>query len=172
MKSIDSMHSYLLGAFVLSSALALLPAPSLACGEGAFNTGKGLAYQGYLAPRPATVLIYSAPGSTTSSADRDALYAGLKKAGHTLTVVSDADGLTSALHDHHFDVVITSLDTADALNAATASAADKPHLLPVAARSERDSPELHSRYKEFLVDGASLGLYLKTINSMVATNVR
>ncbi|MEO7477728.1 MAG: hypothetical protein ABIT64_00660 [Lysobacteraceae bacterium] len=172
MNSIVSMHRFLLGAIVLSSALALIPAPSQACGEGAFNAGGGLAYQSYLAPRPATVLIYTAPDSTTSHADRDALYAGLKKAGHTLTVVSDADGLSSALHDHHFDVVITSLDTADVLNAATASAVDKPHLLPVAARSERDSPELHSRYKEFLVDGASLGQYLKTINSMVASNAR
>jgi hypothetical protein len=166
------MNRFLLSSLVLSAALAVMPTPSQACGEGAFNTGKGLAYQGYLAPRPATVLIYSAPDSTTSHADRDALYAGLKKAGHSLTIVTDADALTSALHDHQYDVVIASLDTVDAVEAATASVASKPHLLPVAARSERDSTQLHSRYKEFLVDGASLGQYLKTINSMVASSVR
>jgi hypothetical protein len=172
MNTKHSMKSCLLGSAILAIVLAAMPATSLACGEGQFNTGKGLAYQGYLAPRPATVLIYTTPGSTMSHADRDALYAGLKKAGHTLTVVSDADGLNSALRDHHYDVVITSLDTATAVDAATASVntSERPHLLPVVERSAHDMPELHNRYKEVLVDGASLGQYLKSINTMMASN--
>ncbi len=162
----------LLGFAVSSMLFAAASSSTWACGEGQFNTGHGLAYQGYLAPRPATVLIYSAPDSIMSHTDRDALYAGLKRAGHTLTVVDDADGLSSALKDHHYDVVITSLDTATAVDTATASVggSDRPRLLPVVARGERNASELHSRYRDFLVDGASLGQYLKSINTMMASS--
>ena len=172
-KPMIQWNHHLLGSIIVSGALALMiPATSLACGEGMFNTGKGLAYQGYLAPRPATVLIYTSPDSTTSHADRDALYAGLKKAGHTLTVADNADGLTSALREHHFDVVITSLDTVDAVGVATAgaNAPNRTHLVPVVARNASNLPDLHSRYKEVILDGASLGQYLKSINTMMASN--
>lgn len=170
MNTLHSMKSGLLAAAVLSLFVATIPATSLACGEGQFNTGRGLAYQGYLAPRPATVLIYAAPDSKTSHADRDALYAGLKKAGHTLTIVTDAGELSSALRGHHYDVVIASVDTLSAVAAAEASsdASEHPHLLPVVERGA-NLPDLHSRYKEVLVDGASLGQYLKSINTMMAS---
>ena len=35
------------------------------------------------------------------------------------------------------------------------------------ARKERNAPELRSRFPLFLVDGASLGQYLKVINQAV-----
>ena len=35
-----------------------------ACGEGQFNMGQGLRYQGYLAPHPATVLVYDDGAAT------------------------------------------------------------------------------------------------------------
>ncbi|MBS0457170.1 MAG: hypothetical protein JSS44_07570 [Proteobacteria bacterium] len=169
MNTAHPLQSGLLAAAIATLFVAALPATALACGEGQFNTGKGLAYQGYLAPRPATVLIYSAPDSTMSHADRDALYAGLKKAGHTLTIVSDADALTDALRGHHYDVVIAAIGSMATVDAATASATDRPHLLPVVARSAGDLPDVREHYKAFLVDGASLGQYLKSINTMMAS---
>ncbi len=45
-------------ATTLLAALLLAPGPVHACGEGLFNMGQGLRYQGYLAPRPAAVLVY------------------------------------------------------------------------------------------------------------------
>src|SRR5688572_5203633 len=89
----------------LALALAGAPAPSSACSEGMFSSGKGLAFQSYLAPRPAQVLIYSnAPDSESSS-----LNEGLQKAGHTLTVVHDADALAAALDRQRYDIVIAAI---------------------------------------------------------------
>lgn len=167
------MHRNTLGCITLTIALAFAPTSALACGEGAFNAGKGLAYQGYLAPRPVTVLVYASPDPTATDADREALYAGLQKAGHKLTVVKDATGLASALRERHYDVVITAFDAVDTVQAATAdvgNAAGKTALLPVIARSDRDSPQLRGRFDAFLLDGASLGQYLKMIGKALPAN--
>lgn len=158
---------------ILAGALAIASTPASACGEGMINAGKGLPYQAYLAPRPATVLIYASPDPTTSVSERDALYAGLQKAGHKLTVVGDAGALASALRDKHYDVVITAFDTLDTVATATADAggsAAHTTLLPVVARRDRNSPQLHSRFGAFVVDGASLGQYLKMIGKSLASN--
>jgi hypothetical protein len=167
------MNKNLLGYIALASVLMLASAPTLACGEGMINAGKGLPYQGYLAPRPATVLIYASPDPTASDADREVLYAGLTKAGHKLTVVKDAAALASALRERHYDVVITAFDAVDTVKTATAdvgSTASNTALLPVVARSDRDSPQLRSRFNAFLIDGASLGQYLKMIGKVLPAN--
>ena len=161
------------GCVTLALVLAFASTAALACGEGAFNAGKGLAYQGYLAPRPATVLVYANPDPTVSDADRDALYASLSKAGHKLTVVKDPAALASALHERHYDVVIAAFNAVDTVQTATAdagNAAGKPTLLPVVARSDRDSPQLRGHFDAFLVDGASLGQYLKMISKAMPAN--
>ena len=161
------MNKHMLVSATLAIALAFASKPVLACGEGAFNAGKGLPYQGYLAPRPATVLVYANPDPTASDTDRNALYAGLTKAGHKLTMVKDPAALASALRERHYDVVITAFDAVDTVQAATADAGNaggKTALLPVVARSDRDSPQLRGHFDAFLVDGASIGQYLKVIS--------
>jgi len=155
----------------LTSALVVSPAPGLACGEGSFNAGKGLPFQSYLAPRPATVLIYANPDPSASDSQRIALYAGLQKAGHRLTVVSNADELADALRDKHYDVVITAFDTVDTvaktLGASTAEASANTTLLPVVARKDRGSVQTSNRFGAVLTNGASLGQYLRTINKLL-----
>ena len=136
---------------------------ALACGEGQFNMGQGLRYQGYLAPHPATVLVYDDGASA-----RPGLYAGLKKAGHKVTVVGTADAMSQALQAGHYDVVIADFDDAAALQSRTSGTSAKPGLLPVVPRNRRNAPEVSSRFKLFLLDGASLGQYLKGINQLLS----
>jgi CheY-like chemotaxis protein len=147
----------------LAAALVLSQGVANACGEGQFNLGQGLRYQGYLAPRPATVLVLD-----DGTADRRALYAGLQKAGHRLTLVGSRDAAAHALAGKRFDVVITDVADVDAVAASAAGAAARPRLLPVVARSLRNQPELRSRFELFLLDGASLGQYLKVINQALS----
>jgi hypothetical protein len=144
--------------------LALACSHANACGEGQFNMGQGLRYQGYLAPRPATVLVYDS-GSAT---DRKALYAGLQKAGHKVTVVGTADAMSEALRARRFDVVIADLDDVAAMQPHAAATSAKATLLPVVARDRRNTPELRSHFKLFLLDGSSLGQYLKAINQSLS----
>lgn len=97
---------------------------------------------------------------------RKALYAGLQKAGHKVTVVGNVDALSQALRDRRFDVVIADFADATVVDSRTGTSA-KPRLLPVVERSRRNAPEVRSRFKLFLLDGASLGQYLKSIDQLV-----
>ena len=167
------MYTKILASIALAGALAAIPMAALGCGEGMINSGRSLPYQGYLAPRPATVLVYANPDPTVSDTDRHALYAGLERAGHKLTVVTDANALASALREKHYDVVIAAFDAVDTVATATADAGDvagKPVVLPVVARSDRNSPTVRSRFGSYLVDGASLGQYLQMISKSLPAN--
>lgn len=145
-------------------AAALAASASLACGEGQFNMGQGMRYQGYLAPRPATVLVYDDAGGGTDSAERAKLYKGLEMAGHRVTVVQDADAFSKAVADKRYDVVIADLSDVDQLSSDAGLLASQARLLPVVNRKARNAPELRSKFSLMLVDGASLGQYLKAIN--------
>lgn len=153
-------QSFLATALLLALAFA---GPARACGEGLFNMGQGLRYQGYLAPRPATVLVYE--GERDAGASRTAIYAGLARAGHRVTVAHDAGQLAQSLQSHRYDVVIADLDRIAVVS--RDAGAGQPALLPVVARSQRDAPELRQRFRLFVPDGASLGQYLKAINQLL-----
>ena len=157
------MNRCILATAALVFPLALACPSVHACGEGQFNMGQGLRYQGYLVSRPATVLVYD-DGAT----DHKALYAGLQKAGHKVTVVGSAEAMAQALRAHSFDVVIADLDDAAAMQSHVAATSVKTKVLPVVARNRRNAPELRSRFNLFLLDGASLGQYLQTINQMLS----
>lgn len=141
---------------IVAFAAAFASLPAFACGEGQFNMGQGMRYQGYLAPRPATVLVYDG-----DPAQRRNIYQGLNRAGHRLTVVRNADDLAQAIRDKHFDVVISDLDESAAIGGAST------RLLPVVQRQQRNEAGIRSRFRVFLLDGASLGQYLKGIDQLV-----
>lgn len=145
---------------VLLSLLLALPLAASACGEGMFMAGKGLQFQSYLAPRPATVLIFA----PEADGRRQAVYAGLQKAGHQLTLVSSEAGLDEALLAGGYDVLIADLDRLEALG----TRASRTHLLPVVPRELRRSRDLVARFERFVVDGASLGQHLSAIDDLVA----
>lgn len=164
------MYKNILASIALGGLLFLSPPPVQSCGEGQFNSGRGLPFQSLLAPRPATVLIYANPTPATPDSKRDALYAGLQKAGHRLTFVADATALATALREKHFDVVITAFDAVDTVATATADAgngASTTALIPVVARGDGNAAQLRSRFAAYLTEGSSLGQYLKMIGKVL-----
>lgn len=161
------MNPIRLCSLLILSTLALAPGVAQACGEGMFNTGQGLPYRSYLAPRPAAVLVFATPDASDS--EQEALFAGLQKAGHTVTVVRDTASLQQAVSAHSYDVVISDFDVVDAIP--VQGGANAPSILPVVARSARNSPQLRERFDLFVLDGASLGQYLKVINQVVKARV-
>jgi hypothetical protein len=149
---------------VVAAALVLGPSVALACGELRFSAGKGLPFQTYLAPRPADVLILSSAMATEDYSR------GLEKAGHRVTVVPDVNAMQAALMDGHFDVVIAAYDSADAVSNSVANqAGGLTQLLPIVARSARNSVAVRERFEQFVVDGASVGQYLMTINRLLSS---
>jgi hypothetical protein len=149
---------------VLAAALVMVaPSVAFACGELKFNVGRGLPFQGYLTPRPADVLILS----STSEAEVGDVSAGLKKAGHRVTVVADVAAMQDALQAQRYDVVIAALDSADTVTSNIARSAGAARVLPVVSRAARNSAALRERFEQFVLDGASLGQYLTTINKLL-----
>ena len=148
---------------VLAAALVIGPGAAFACGELKFNAGRGLPFQSYLTPRPANVLILT----STSEGDSGNVSAGLEKAGHRVTVVADVAAMRDALQAQRFDVVITALDSADTVTSNVARSAGEARVLPVVSRAARNSAAVRERFEQFVLDGASLGQYLSTINKLL-----
>lgn len=143
--------------FVASALLAVAALPAQACGEGQFSMGNGMRYQGYLAPRPATILVYDADPSR-----RDAIYHGLHRAGHTLTVARTQGEAADSLRAKRFDVVIGDVGALPDIGAPA-----QARMLPILERKRRNEADLRARFPVFLLEGASLGQYLKGIDRLV-----
>jgi len=151
------------------AALAVFAAaPAGACGEGQFNMGQGLGYQAYLAPIPATVLVLAPDGDRAARRD---LYQGLERAGHRVTLVDDEQALRQALAGGHFDVVIAGFDRVEALDG-QAAGLRSTGLIPVVPRAARRDPRLRADFAAFLLDNASLGQYLRAINTQMHVAAR
>lgn len=164
------MKLRILSRTLLLSAL-LASGTAFACGEGQFNMGQGLRYQNYLAPRPATVLVYS--GAEESPAHRDALVKGLRDSGHKVTAVGSASEMSAALSSQHYDVLIADYADIDTASSGAQSASTgAPAVLPVVERSMRKDPGLKARFSNFVLAGASLGQYLKSIDSSLPVAAR
>ena len=159
------MNRILISAFV-TSLLGLAATDAFACGESLFRTGQGMRYNSYAAPRPATVLIYSDAAGSTARNDGE-LRKGLEKAGHRVTVVSDAEDLETAAGARPFDVVIADLAEIDALTESMGAETVKPDFLPVVARSVGIDRELRERFAWCVREGAGVGQYLKGINKLM-----
>ena len=111
-------------------------ADAQACGATLFGTGQGSRFQAYRARVPANVLIYASPELASGSKATDpAVQDGLSRAGHKITVVSDANALSEALKNNRYDVVIASSADAETVAQRIDPAAAKTRILPVVASS-------------------------------------
>lgn len=152
--------------FVLPAILFGISPVAAACGEGMFHMGEGVRFQGYLAPRPATVLVLDSDRAPPD--ERIAVYRGLVQAGHQLTVAHDAAEVAQAMAQRQYDVIIADFDAIDTVSSAAPAGVDELRLLPVVERSQRDTPGLRERFDQFVVAGASTGQYLRRIDSLMA----
>lgn len=159
------MNRYALVPLLLAGALGA--APVLACGESMFNNGKGLEFQAYLAPRPATVVIFGTPDPSASEEQRAGLVAGLEAAGHRVVRVADVDAYAQALRAGKVDLVIADAGAIDRLAGAQGDGA-APRLVPVLAKGSRPESTQGGRFELFLRGGARLGQYLRAIDKAVS----
>lgn len=141
---------------------ALAAPPALACGEGIFSMGDGLRYDGYLAPRPAEILVFEPDGN--ASDERIAVYRGLAQAGHRLTLVTDADRVPEAFAGKRFDVVVTDDAFAPALANVMPLESQARQLLVVPGKAPRQAG---GESQAFVRGSASLGTWLGALNRLM-----
>jgi hypothetical protein len=156
------MRATLLVPVLVVAAFAATPAR--ACGEGIFSMGEGLRYDGYLATRPATVLVYEPDGD--ASPERIAVYRGLARAGHKVTVVTDGELLPKALARQSFDIVVSDDRHAQELALAKGLSDDAGarQLLVVPGKPARGGA---SAGKASVSGSASLGTWLNALNRLM-----
>ena len=141
-------------------------ADAQACGATLFGTGQGSRFQAYRARVPANVLIFASPELAGESKAADpAVQDGLSRAGHRVTVVSDAKALDEALKSNHYDVVIASSNDADTVAQRLDPAAARTQILPVIAASGSGSAA--EGYAQTLRAGAGIGQLLKALNKLM-----
>jgi hypothetical protein len=128
--------------------------------------GEGVRFQGYLAPRPAAVLVFDSERAPPD--ERIAVHRGMVQAGYQLSVAHDADELARAMAQRQYRAVIADFDAVEAGSAVAPAAVTGLRMLPLVERSQRDPPALRERFDRFVVSGASTGQYLRRINSLMA----
>lgn len=137
---------------------------ALACGETLFRTGTSMRQHMQGTQSPARILILADAGGAQFDR-RDELHNGLRRAGHSVEEVSDADALAAALAQGGFDLVLahqnevpTVLSVLDSGEGAVA-AASRPTLIPVLAEGQRSLEPFRFSVRQ----GAEVGAFLRTI---------
>lgn len=150
---------------LIAAAIALTNVSSAwACGESLFHSGQGMRYHAFITRQPADILIYH-PGLPNGSDANRQLIAGLEKAGHHITVVSDETTMTSTLMQHHFDVVIAGAKDMDAITQRLDKSAQEPALLAVVdAKAATDEHFAHT-----VRENDGVNQYLKSIEQSMHT---
>ena len=162
------MNKKLVTAGLVAGLSLAAVADAQACGATMFGTGQGSRFQAYRARVPANVLIYASPQLADSSATtKPAIQDGLRKAGHQVTVVSDADALSAALAERHYDVVIAGAGDAEAVAQRVDGSENPVGIVPVVGGST-GSPFDTERYAQTLKSNAGIGQFLKAINNVMA----
>ncbi len=141
---------------------ASMPAAQ-ACGEAMYRVGGALRHHVFVTRHPARILLYAGPGAAAG----DAQPAGgfphdLERAGHTVDVIADPQALAAAVASHAYDVIITLASNLDAVDAALASAARAPSLIPVYGR-DADGDAFRARYPLALREDSGLNRFLSEI---------
>ncbi|ODS64516.1 MAG: hypothetical protein ABS41_02130 [Arenimonas sp. SCN 70-307] len=146
----------------LALAAALAAPAALACGEGIFNMGEGLRYEGYLAPRPATILVFEPDGMPSD--ERIAIYRGLARAGHKVSVATDASHASEAFASQSFDVVVADDAHAATLASLLGDRSPARRLLVAPGKPPRDGGDASRAYVR---GSASVGTWLGALNRLL-----
>ncbi|MEM1229126.1 MAG: hypothetical protein AAGI15_01210 [Pseudomonadota bacterium] len=137
--------------------------PAAACGENKFRAGHGLKFHDHRASVYGTVLVYAA--SANALAPRV-----LRRAGHTVIVVSDPADMASAIAGNRFDVVIAPLEQVPALSAELAFAVQAPKFVPI-VRQRSALADAQQRYGHALSTVAGGRTIIALVNDLIRADV-
>jgi CheY-like chemotaxis protein len=123
-------------------AMAMLAAASdglSACGDKFIRIGRQLRYGRYVAMYPASILIYGP--SKSAPARIPELPTALKRAGHSTTIVTSAEQLSTALRSGKFDLVLAGLEHAQEAVREARLAPSHPDVVPVLIKPSKADEE-------------------------------
>lgn len=137
------MRKTLISAALLSVAAFLSSPMARGCGDRTLAILNGVRYgQAFKAPRPASILIYTAGTSGAALAKDAKLQEALQEAGHKLQAVSDRGALQQMLTSGKYDVLLADLSGAAALAPDVQAAPSHPTVVPVASNPDKAARNL------------------------------
>jgi hypothetical protein len=133
-------------------AVTLLPATVQldACGDKFIRLGQSSRHKTYAAVNRASILVYVPKG--VKAGDVRAFESALKRAGHTPLSVRSMDALVQALRQRTFDIVVTGIVDAGAVQAQAASVSPSTDVLPVVSKRPNDAPASAAHGYRFVID--------------------
>lgn len=144
--------------------LLLVGAAAWACGDKLMLI---MGAKGALIRPGHTAMILAYPGKTASADVIRGLQAQpvMKKVGHKVQVVEDANSLDSALKAGKYDLVVADMASAGEISQHLASAPSKPVLLPVAFKaSKEEQSAAQKKYHCLLKAPSGVDTYLWAID--------
>lgn len=116
MEMTKTLTAWALAAGLLAGAAAGVEA----CGDKFLRVGRGARYQGgYVAIRPACILLYARPGSELAATMRE-LAPALQRAGHHPVVLEDSGAMAAAMSRDHPNLILASIEDIGTLTKAVA----------------------------------------------------
>lgn len=124
---------------VVAIAVALGPIGAEACGDKFLRVGRGARDQrGYAALYPASIVLHSRQDSPAAQSLRE-LEPVLKRAGHKLVKVEDAQALGVALRNGHFHAVLADFGDVATVKKAFGAGGPRPAIIPVLHRPTKEA---------------------------------
>lgn len=125
---------------VAAGCLAAAVAEVDACGDKFLRVGRGARYQGgYVAIRPACILLYARPGSALAGTMRE-LAPTLKRAGHHPLVLEDSAAMAAAMSRDHPNLILAAIEDVGAVEKAVGESA-RTDVLPLLVHPSTDARE-------------------------------
>jgi hypothetical protein len=152
--------------FVSVTAIVLLAATLVyACGDKLLVLNRGLRFQD-LSSRPASILLYTHPGSRTSAAVNDSqLQSALQKAGHKVQLIGERGRLDDALKTGRYDLVLVDLADAPGVEDELRATPSAPVVVPVVYEETKAEAEaVRKHYRCLLKTPDKKGSYLNAID--------
>jgi hypothetical protein len=157
--------------FVLAGVL-LGAAPSLwtvayACGDKFLMVGRGARFtQVYAAIYPSTILLYVHSGRGASATLLDPKFqASLTRAGHHIEVARDEERLAETLRAGRIDLVLTDLDSIDAIASKADQSPSRPAVMPIIDKLTKvEVQAIKARYQAELKPSDRPAKYLAVID--------
>jgi hypothetical protein len=144
--------------------LLLVGAVAWACGDKLMLI---MGVKGALIRPGHTAVILAYPGNTASADMIRSLQVQpvMRKVGHKVRVVEDADGLDSALKAGKYDLVVADMASAGEISQHLSSAPSRPVLLPVAFKaSKEEQSAAQKKYHCLLKAPSGVESYLSAID--------
>lgn len=167
------MNRAALGAMLGASIFLFGAVPSHACGDKLLVLGRGIRLEALLGNRTAKILAYQHAGTHGADLIADPEFqSALRNAGYQLHVVRDTEELEVAIRLGKYDLLVSDISDASAVEPAIQSGANTPVLVPILYQpTKAELILIEKQYRHVLKAPRKAGANLSVIDQALETKL-